>query len=116
MAANIPFEQGETRMNSGSEKILIDYALRVVTGFDMSVTIIVPAKSYCKQTPVSDINAKRVDNVKMFLVKKGIPENEIFASPECTVIDSVKEDNLVVVETIGDRRRCFEEQFGSNIP
>ena len=115
MAVEIPFEHGETRLNSESTKILTDYVLHVVTNLHMGVTMIVPAKSYCKQKPVSDINAKRVDNVKMFLVKKGIPKNKIFTSLECTVIDSVKEDNLVVVETIGDPRR-LKEQFGSNIP
>ena len=106
-STDIPFEHDETRLNRASIKILDAYVISV-SPLDINITVICPVKSYREQNTVSDINAKRVDAVKKFLVTKGIPENKISTYLECEVINFAENNNMILVETFGNNRRCLE--------
>ena len=84
-----------------------DYVVQI-SSLDINITVVCPIKSYREQNTVSDINEKRVDAVKKFLVTKGIPKNKISTYLECEVINFANNNNMILVETFGNNRRCLE--------
>jgi hypothetical protein len=105
----VPFGYLETALNNKSITILNSYTLRV-NAIDIDVIIVYPTRLDCKMSNYCDIDAKRVENVKAYLVENGIPENKVFAFNEQKTVDFLINKDAVLVESIGFDRRCLMKE------